>query len=237
MSYIVTGFYTANYSGLSRRLRDNLDAYSIPHAIYPVEHIGETWLAQPLRKPSIVLRAMEEHPGRTVVLMDVDCTVHGPIDPIISDAADISIFLRTDRQYRVHCSSRVVVFRPTQPTVDLLKAWQASCQDALDRLASVRAPATKSRSRSLIAENDETLLMRAITLQKNLTIKMLPIEYAGNAHGLVPDAVISHDSAHDKVLPRKGPSFFKLAKRRIVEALTGMSYDEWRGKPPAVKWL
>ena len=67
---------------------------------------------------------MDRYPGKTVVPTDIDCRVYGDIRPVIEiGTADVGITvlvrnMRKGQKFRhwlaVECSSRVVVFRPTQ---------------------------------------------------------------------------------------------------------------------------
>ena len=69
-----------------------------------------------MRKPAIVLNAMKAYPDKTLILMDVDCIVNGPLDELsnIVGNADFSCFptLRV-KKFRRHSqrfslSSRVM---------------------------------------------------------------------------------------------------------------------------------
>ena len=172
---------------------------------------------------------MADHPDTTIVLMDVDCTVHGSLDPLLAGDGDIAIYIRAKSKSRVHCSSRVVVFRPTPATHRLLTLWKQKCDDAISALSKMHISRRKLLARGVIAENDERLLMEAIAATPELTMRLLPMEHAANAEGRVGNALVTHDSAHDKDAPPKGPSIVKRARRR----LTALFRDP--PKPPQYK--
>lgn len=229
--YVVTGFYTPNYAEIAKTFIQNLESYSAPHKIYAVERLGDTWLGQTLRKPEIALRAIAEHPGATVILMDVDCTIHGSLEPLLLGAADISLFIRAKRRDRVHCSSRVVVFRPTEGTNRLLTLWHEKCEMAMQAISRKHLSRRNLMSRFIISDNDESLLMETITETPGITVRILPKEHAGAAAKFVERPLITHDSAHDRGVPlssRHGLSLIKRARRKLVQLATGMPYEEWR---------
>ena len=94
---IVCGFYTPDYAEIAANLAKSLDLHSIPYKLYPVEKFGKAWIAQPLRKPEIILRCMEEFPHRVVIFMDADCTVHADISPLIEEVVDVGVYFLRHR--------------------------------------------------------------------------------------------------------------------------------------------
>jgi hypothetical protein len=118
-----------------------------------------------------------------------------------------------------------------------MERWQELCSEAIDALMARKLGRTELLRRDLGVPNDETLLMAAIATTPGVTIEMLPIEHAGAAVGTVPDALISHDSAHDKaqVATRAWGSMKKI-RRRVVETFVGQPYAEWMYGAPS-KWL
>ena len=90
-SYIVTGFFTSDYHPIARRFAGQLTRHAISHWLYSWS--PEEWQKAILAKPLIVKRAMQGFPGRTIILMDIDCDVTGPIYPVLECATDISLFI------------------------------------------------------------------------------------------------------------------------------------------------
>lgn len=192
--YIVCSFYTPNYADVVGRLSHSLDRHAVLHRLYAVDRIGEAWQLQTLRKPEIVLRAMGDYPGKTVILMDADCTVNGPLDPLLSDA-DIGLYILQKAARRVVTSSRVAAFRPTPSARNVLDLWHQKCRAAIDSVQHVRVKRRHLLSRKL-TETDEGLLMEALFSTPGVTIKLFPGEFIGRNDGMsnrIP--LISHESA------------------------------------------
>jgi hypothetical protein len=100
------------------------------------------------RKPSVVLEAMDTYPGKTVVLMDVDCAVRGDIAPVTGIRGDVGIVViarnvrrkgRWAHWLNVECSSRVVVFRPTDGARTFARTWADTIERGLLREQAERA--------------------------------------------------------------------------------------------------
>lgn len=238
MSYIVAGFYTPDYAELAANLTANLDQFSIPHHFYAVSKIGETWMAQTLRKPEIALRAMDDHPGKSIILMDVDCTVRGPLDPLPTES-DVTAYIftvRSKRRIKSCTSSRVIVLRPTERTRQMLRLWHDKCTALNSKIAQMRIGKSQIASNAITQDDDETLLIRAIAETPGLTISMLPLAYSGSAPADDETALVTHDSARRKAdRTRHGPSLIKRIRRKIIEGIIGKPYTEWRyGQRPSV---
>jgi hypothetical protein len=80
------------------------------------------------------METMDAYPGKTVVLMDVDCIIHGDIAPVTRIAGDVGIVVIAQNVRRrgkkrwahwlaVECSSRVIVFQPTEGARAFVKTW------------------------------------------------------------------------------------------------------------------
>lgn len=157
------------------------------------------WL-EPSQKPDVVLTAMDAYPGKTLVLMDVDCMVQGDIAPVtsgISGDVGITVFARNvpgrmDRRLRVgahrcwrhhiavECSSRVVVFKPTAGARAFALEWR-------------HVIATSH------VNDDEHSMVWAYVRRPDVSFTFIDIRYSGREAGQVPDAVICHDSEHNKI--------------------------------------
>jgi hypothetical protein len=239
MSYLVTGFYTPNYAGFAAEFAANLDTFRVPHRLYPVEMIGSTWLAQTLRKPEIVQRALADHPGKTIILMDIDCMVHGALDPMTDSRADISMSIRVNaKRGGAAASSRVLVVRPTDAARRLIETWRTLCDDAV---AQVQAARLSKRQLGLRAGNiglphDERLLLEAVATTPSVMLDILPLQWAGAEAGLCPDPLVTHDSAHDRVNP-KPQRRLKTLKRKVISKIMGRPYHEWKhGSTNPKRW-
>ena len=134
--WLIVGFFTPNYQPLAAKFAESLKRQGLPHHLFAVEPSGD-WSSETMRKPAIVLNAMKAYPDKTLILMDVDCIVNGPLDELsnIVGNADFSCFptLRV-KKFRGHSqrfslSSRVMFVRPTDGARKLMEQWQAACRE------------------------------------------------------------------------------------------------------------
>lgn len=215
MSFVVVGFYTPNYAAIASRLAQSLDHNAVPHRLYAVERLGETWQGQTLRKPEILLRAMDDNPGKVIILMDVDCCVNGPLDPLVSDA-DIGLHIFQKGRRRVITSSRVIAFRPTPGARRVLDLWHQKCCAAIESLQTMRVKRHELMSHKL-TETDEGLLMEALFSTPNVTIRQFPGEFIGLSDGLsnrLP--LISHESARKELIVKSNGARSSFVKRLLA---------------------
>jgi hypothetical protein len=183
--WLVTGWFTPNYRPLAEAFAGNLRAHGAPYHLWAKPPLGE-WNTR--RKPSVVLDTMDAYPGKTVVLMDVDCTIRGDISPITRTNRDVGIVviarnMRNGRRWRhwlaMECSSRVVVFRPTDGARRFAKAWAAQ----IERSAF---------------PHDEHAMAWAFLSSVGVDFSYIDQRFSGREVGQLPDAVIVHDSEHEK---------------------------------------
>jgi hypothetical protein len=114
-SLLIVGSYTSGQAEQARRCSDELCSYGIPHHIYAYPHNP--------RRPEVAARAMADHPTRTIVLMDVDCQVNGPLNGMelrIDPGTDVAFYcdlqvrsgpFRIEPDNCVTAFSRVVVLQ------------------------------------------------------------------------------------------------------------------------------
>lgn len=203
--WLVIGWYTPDYTELAQKFRKNLEKYHIPYEIYPVESRGK-WDTQ--RKPEIVLRAMQDYPSKTLVLMDVDCIVHGDISKITKFEGDVAISGHTSHHKRkmgritIQTSSRVIVFKPTKGADDFVRRWQ---QEIIKR--------RDNRDEYQMAQ----AFLRSI---KDVKFSYIDKKYSGKHVGLVHNAAIEHDSEFDK----RYNSWFKRISNKLFR--TGRTKNE-----------
>jgi hypothetical protein len=180
--WIVCGWFTPDYRPLAAKLAVNLDHHGAPYHLWakPKSERGwNTW-----RKPSVVLEAMDAYPGKTVVLMDVDCRISGDIAPVTDIAGDVSLTLNArpvrllwppHKRIAVKAISRVVVFRPTEAARAFTSEWARLCE-------------------STHYEGDEAALRAAFLTCPGVAFSHLDPRYAGL--GEATDAIVHHESAH-----------------------------------------
>lgn len=213
MKYMVIGFYTPNYADVASRFSENLHRYDIPHTLYPISQVD--WEDAILWKPSIVWTAMAQFPNTTLVLMDVDCLVRGPIDGALDFTGDVALHFRAKiakGRRSMWPSARMIAFRPTDAARSLVQAWTNCCSDHGG------------------TRNDEQQLMRAISHTPNVSISILPPAYAAHEFDEIgPDAVIVHVSEHDKIRKSYGAqSWLKRKRRAAISWLIGKPYGSWK---------
>jgi hypothetical protein len=200
--WIAVGWFTPDYRPLAEAFAANLSAHGAPFHLF-AKPADAGWSTR--RKPSVVLAAMHRYPGKTVVLMDVDCVVHGDIAPVAEVSGDVGIIVtaRNVRRRRrwahwlaVECSSRVVVFRPTEGARAFARTWADTIEQS-------------------DVDHDEHSQAWAMLYSLGTTsFDFIPQRYSAREVGQIPDAVIEHDSAHDQERrAARGP--FKTLLRRF----------------------
>jgi len=195
--WLVIGWFTPDYRRLAERFAGNLKRFSIPHHLF-AKPIGSGWDTSP--KPSVVLEAMAVYPGKTIVLMDVDCVVKEDIGPALNFDRDVafSLSLRRRRHYRttIYSSSRVMIFKPTEGAQRFAAAWQKYC----------RGP----------ERNDEINLTHCYIHNGDIAHAQLDQRYAAWEVGSTsapPGTVIWHQSAHAKATARSLRSIIRLVEK------------------------
>lgn len=134
---VICGFFTPDYRHLAASLAEDVAPYH-PFHFFSVSKEG-TWVNVVQRKPSIVLQAMDLYPSATIVLLDVDCSVRGPIDAMTDIPGDVSAYVKLKQTRRflspreqtlVHVSSRSMVFKPNDRARRLLTDWHTEIKTA-----------------------------------------------------------------------------------------------------------
>jgi hypothetical protein len=199
---IVVGWFTPDYRHLAETFSESLKRHGAPHHLFAKEK-GDGWSTR--RKPDVVLDAMALYPERTVVLMDVDCIVSGDISPIAVSNRDVGINV-IGRDHRkkcvsVSCSSRVVMFRPTEGAHAFAREWKRRVSQS-----------------SLV--NDEHAMVWAYLASSGTAFHYLDPRFAGwEVSAGVENAVISHDSAHDRARVVRGfREMLKAIERRLFRS-------------------
>jgi hypothetical protein len=183
--WLVTGWFTPNYRPLAEAFAANLSEHGAPFHLFAKPSLG-AWNTR--RKPAVVLEAMDAYPGKTLVLMDVDCRLRGEIEPVTQIGGDVGIVViaRNVRRRRrwahwlsVECSSRVVVFRPTEGARAFARTWA----DTIERST---------------VNHDEHSMAWAYLSSPSIHFDYIDQRFSAREIGRIPDAVIEHDSAHDE---------------------------------------
>lgn len=217
--WLAIGWFTPDYRPLAQAFAASLAEHGAPFHLFSRPKLAMGW--NTLRKPSVVLEAMDAYPGKTLVLMDVDCIVRGDIAPVADVAGDVGITVigqnvrgRTDRRLRsgrdaewrhwiaVECSSRVVVFRPTAGARTFAEAWKRQIE--------------ASR-----VNHDEHSMVWAFLSCPTVDFRYIDLRYSGREISQLPDGIIYHDSAHTKQKAVKRSRFkstLKAIERRWLRS-------------------
>lgn len=203
-SWLVTGWFTPDYRPIAEKLAASLTEHNAPHHIWakPTNARGwSTWA-----KPEVVLDTMRAYPGRTIILMDVDCIVSGDLAPLASIPGDIAITLKTRRMRLLRglhsrlvtkTSSRVIVLRPTDGARVFAQEWQR-------------------RLRTAGYGGDEPSMLTAFLYSPGpLAFSAIDHRYAGDEVGnAVPGAIITHYGAHGRTKGSAMGNLLKSIERR-----------------------
>jgi hypothetical protein len=178
--FIVCGWCTPDYRCWACKLVTSLDDRGIPHDIVEVPKLPGSWEANTMAKPAHLLDAMDRHPDKVTVFLDVDCQVLGDLSPLAKIGGDVAFYLRTKCRSggaRFGFRSGTVVVRPTPGARAYVHAW-------LD--AAAEAP---------WGDVDQAAQMFAMGRAPGTSFTMLGVEYCATAGDCVPEPVILHDSA------------------------------------------
>jgi hypothetical protein len=189
--WLVTGWFTPEYRPLAETFAAGLRAHGAPFHLY-AKPAQQGWSTR--RKPAVVLEALGAYPGKTVVLADVDCIVQGNIAPVADIRGDVGITVlgRNMKKGRgkalqhwvaAECSSRVVVFHPTDGARTFLLRWA----DVIDGNEF---------------NHDEHSKVWAFLKSPDVRFEYIAPTYSGREVTVLPDAILGHDSARHKTWPR-----------------------------------
>ena len=216
-TYLVVGWFTPNYRPLAERFAANLAEHGAPFHLFARPKVASGW--NTAQKPDVVLHAMGMYPDTTLVLMDLDCIVHGDISPLAAVPGDVGITViarnipgRVDRRWRVgedrrwrhqiavECSSRVVVFRPTSGACGFVLNWRQQVVNSL-------------------VNHDEHSMVWAYLHSAGVSFSYIDARFSGREVGQLPGAIVEHESEHNKLkaLTRGGiQGMLKAFERRYL---------------------
>lgn len=127
--FIVCGWFTPDYAHWAHRLRTNLDKLDLPHDFVLCRPREGSWAKATLRKAEHVLAAMQRHPGKAIVFLDVDCEVMDR-DRLIALAdipGDVAFYLRTKFRRaggaRLDTRSGTMLFKATPGAKAFAEKW------------------------------------------------------------------------------------------------------------------
>lgn len=126
--YVVCGWYTPDYAHWADRLKGSLERFSQPYDLVQVEKPArECWEQTTLRKAREVLLAMQRNPGKTIVMLDVDCVVAGDLRPLSNLRGDLAFYFHPRRRRSGHAKTSVrsgtLVVKPTAEATRFVERW------------------------------------------------------------------------------------------------------------------
>lgn len=194
-TYVVCAWYTPDYEHYARELRRNLDHLGEPHDLVQVGKINGGWERNTLEKPIQLKRALARHPGRALILIDVDCCVCEPLSELANKAqGDIAVYMMAARSQRatvrLQMRSGTMVIRPTTRAEAFVDNW-------------VRISAGAPRGTI-----DQHTLPQAIAATPGLAVEQLDVRYCATEGDDVDAPAILHSRAS-----RLHPKISKLMRR------------------------
>lgn len=181
--FVVCGWFTPDYLPWWTRLRSNLDEIGAPHDFVKVPKLNGSWERNTRQKPAVVLSAMNRHVDKTIIVLDVDCTVPGGLEglrELASLPGDIAVWLQAKwKKGRAELSIRngTMVIHPTAKAREFVERWIDAAQSA-PRYA-----------------NDQHAMMMAMGQVMGLVITTLDIRFTAWAGSRCGNPVILHDHA------------------------------------------
>ena len=206
--YIVCGWYTPDYAAWADKLIASLDAHGIPHDFVECPKLPGSWEANTMAKPAQLLAAMDRHPSKCIVFLDVDCTVLGDLAPLAGIGGDVGFYMRTKWRrsggMRFGARSGTVVVRPTAKARAYVYAW-------ID--AAAEAP---------WGDVDQSAQMIAMGRAPSTSFTMLGLEWCATFEDDATAPVILHDSASRGV--RKITRLQRRLRRLLTAATAGRAH-------------
>lgn len=181
--WLVVCWFTPDYAHWTVGLKASLDAVGAPYHMLARHRVGGGWEAETMQKAAVARQFMDLHPGKTLVLLDVDCLVkRSPAELVASTRGDISAYIRSKPKGRAKDRARLkvmsgtMVFRPTPAARRFVEVWQ---QAGLECEAY---------------DVDQTSLMIALATTPEFTFQPLDVAWC-DFEGAHPDPAIVHDNA------------------------------------------
>ena len=210
---LMIGFFTPNYQSLAETFAANCRDVCMDAHLYAVD--AAPWEKAVLRKPEIVQRAARDYPDRTMMLIDVDCIIKNPVQFTLRGDVAFPLRVKIKRGHQdILASSRVLAFRASDAFQDFAASWRG-----------------ETLRPDLAWGNEESALLRTLSFS-NLCWQLMDVQHSAlELHEAPKDAVIIHDSAHDK--QNTSVTFWKRVKRvrrAAVSRLIGQDYMQWKYK-------
>lgn len=174
--FIVCAWYTPDYAKWAGPLIDSLISAGAPHDILCIPKDKGGWEANTCRKADVLLSFMDRHPGKTIILLDVDCIVRGDLSKLVASVSGDIGFRMAAKWRRRFCRlqplSGTMVIHPTERARAFVEGW-----------------AERSRNRRY-GETDQGSLAWAMTETAGVDISILAGQWCALRESNAPDAVI-----------------------------------------------
>jgi hypothetical protein len=188
--WLVAGYFTPDYRHWAQGLAASLDSHGAPYHLFAVPKVAGGWEANTRAKPQAILTAMDRYPDKTLIWLDVDCTVHGDLSPLANLRGDVAAFARARQRARGETGyvirSGTLVFKPNPHAGRLVETWRDHAAD------------------SIAFSHDQQSLRTALAATPGVTFELLRHVWCAVDNETVPGAIIRHTSA--------GRSQFKMSK-------------------------
>jgi hypothetical protein len=89
-----------DYEAWFKKLEPTLIEHEAPYDFKAVPKIEGGWERNTCRKAGFVLDFMERHPGKTIILLDVDCMVTGELNKLTELSCDVALDFHIQRKRR-----------------------------------------------------------------------------------------------------------------------------------------
>ena len=165
--WLVCGWFTDDeiYRPLAQQLAQSLRGVGAPYDLACVAKDEGSWEANTIQKPAQLMAAMDRHPDKTILFLDVDFVARGDLLPLVSVPGDVGLKMMARRRRngstRLLVSSQIVVVKPTQGARDFVSAWMEL-----------------SQARPRWGDTDETYLPLAFGEVANCSIGIIDQTYA-----------------------------------------------------------
>ena len=178
VDYIVCGWFTHDYERYALSLRTDLDRLNEPHDFVPATKIAGGWEANTMAKARHALEAMNRHPAKTIIFLDVDCDVRSALAPLAMLRADVGFFVqeakRKNGRARALVRSGTLILKPSART--FVERWVALSEQ----------PA--------YGDVDQDALMRALATP-NVTFEHIDVRWCCTESDACPDPIVVHHFA------------------------------------------
>jgi hypothetical protein len=128
--WLVCGWFTEDdmYRPLACKLAESLDRIGAPYDLVAAPRLVGGWEANVRAKATQALAAMDRHPNKIIILMDIDFEAKDDLTYLANAPGDIALRISARRRRkgpaRIYLSSRVIVMKPTTGARRFIERWK-----------------------------------------------------------------------------------------------------------------